>query len=206
MLCRAFLGRLIYLTIGVSIPFHFIRITKRVHDDLQLWGSFLSEFNGRSPFLPDVWSNSETLNLFTDASGSLVYGTVFGWRWLYGEWSEEWIGENITLLELDPIVLAVTTWSASLENQCIRFHTDNHALVSIINQQTSRHKPTMYLIRRLVLTCLRFNIMFQAHHIPGKSTVLADHISRLQIAKFRQLAPGAAAKPEPIPTLLPFPH
>ena len=49
-------------------------------------------------------------------------------------------------------------------NQFIRFHTDNYALVSIINQQTSRHKPTTYLICRLVLTCLCFNIMFQAHH------------------------------------------
>ena len=45
----------------------------------------------------------------------------------------------------------------------------------------------MYLIHRLVLTCLRFSIMFQAHHIPGKNNVLADHLSRLQTAKFRQL-------------------
>ena len=29
--------------------------------------------------------------------------------------------------------------------------------------------------------------MFQAHHIPGKNNVLADHLSRLQTAKFRQL-------------------
>ena len=38
---RAFLRRLIDLTIGVSKPFHFTRNTKQVRDDLQLWGSFL---------------------------------------------------------------------------------------------------------------------------------------------------------------------
>ena len=162
---RAFLRRLIDLTIGVSKPFHFICIMKRVHDDLN-YEARSCQSSTIGPFfsLPDVWSNSETLNLSTDASGSLGYGVVFGARWLYGEWSEEWKGENITLLELYHTVLAVTTRSASLANQCICFHTDNYALVSIINQQTSRHKPTMYLIQRLVLTCLRFNIMFQAHH------------------------------------------
>ena len=191
---------------GISKPFHFIRITKEVREDLQLWGSFLTDFNGRSLFHPDVWCDSTSLNLYTDASGSLGYGAVYGSRWLYGAWSDEWKGCNITLLELYPIVLAVTTWGALLANHCIHFHINNLALVSIINQQASRDKHIMHFVRRLVITCLHFNILFQARHIPGKHNVLADHLSRLQVAKFRQLAPGAAQHPETVSQLPSFPH
>ena len=150
---RAFLRRLIDLTMGISKPFHFIRITKEMREDVQLWGSFLTDFNGRSLFHPDVWCDSTSLNLYTDASGSLGYGAVYGSRWLYGAWSDEWKGCNITLLELYPIVLAVTTWGALLSNHCIHFHINNLALVSIINQQASRDKHIMHFVRRLVITC-----------------------------------------------------
>ena len=177
-----------------------------MREDVQLWGSFLTDFNGRSLFHPDVWCDSTSLNLYTDASGSLGYGAVYGSRWLYGAWSDEWKGCSITLLELYPIVLAVTTWGALLAKHCIHFHINNLALVSIINQQTSRDKHIMHLVRRLVITCLHFNILFQARHIPGKHNVLADHLSRLQVAKFRQLAPGAAQHPETVSQLPSFPH
>ena len=96
-------------------------------------------------------------HLYTDASGFLGYGAVYGSRWLYGAWSDEWKGCSITLLELYPTVLAVTTWGALLANHCIRFHTNNLALVSIINHQTSRDKHIMHLVRRLVSTCERTN-------------------------------------------------
>lgn len=164
---RAFLRCLTDVTMGLSKPFHFIGITKEVLED---WGSFLTDFNGRSLFLPDVWCHSTSLNLYTDASGSLGYGAVYGSRWPYGAWSNEWKGCNITLLELYPIVLAVTTWGALLANHCIRFHTDNLALVSIINQQTSRDKHIMHRIHRLVITCLHFKILLR-HAIFQASTM-----------------------------------
>ena len=42
---RAFLRRLIDLTIGVSKPHYFIRITKEVREDLHMWAEFLANFN-----------------------------------------------------------------------------------------------------------------------------------------------------------------
>ena len=56
---RAFLRRLIDLTIGIRFPYHFIRLTKEVKLDLQLWQSFLTNFNGRTFFLEDTWSGSD---------------------------------------------------------------------------------------------------------------------------------------------------
>ena len=64
--------------------------------DLTTWQTFLGNFNGRSFFLADEWITSATLNLYTDASGSLGYGAIFGDRWYYGEWPVKWKGLNIT--------------------------------------------------------------------------------------------------------------
>ena len=48
-----------------------------------------------------------------------------------------------------------------MSNRYIVFVTDNAALVSIINKQTSKHKLVMTLFRDLVSTSLRFNIYMQ---------------------------------------------
>lgn len=67
VLGRAFLRCLIDLTIGVRSPKFSIRLTRSVKDDLQVWLSFLSQYDCKSLFLPDVWNNSDKLSLYTDA-------------------------------------------------------------------------------------------------------------------------------------------
>ena len=96
---RAFLHWLIDLTVDVSMPNHYIRLNKEVKEDLDLWLSFLSNFNGKSFFLEDTWLNSSKLNLFTDASGALGFGAIFGSHWCYGKWPSSWQYQNIAILE-----------------------------------------------------------------------------------------------------------
>jgi hypothetical protein len=62
---RAFLRRMIDLTIGVRKPFHFIRITKSVLEDMFMWEEFLTFFNGHSMFLSEIWVTSLRLHLYT---------------------------------------------------------------------------------------------------------------------------------------------
>ena len=107
---RAFLRRLIDLTIGVRKPHFLIRLSKDVKEDLLVWQSFLSGFNGRSFFLADQWKNSNQLEVYTDASGALGYGAVFGRHWCYGQWPHSWCHLNIAFLELYPIVLSLHLW------------------------------------------------------------------------------------------------
>ena len=73
---RAFLRRLIDLTKGIKSAHHFVRLTKSVKAGLEIWRSFINDFNGRSIFLSDVWTDSFSLNLFTDAGGSLGFGAI----------------------------------------------------------------------------------------------------------------------------------
>ena len=59
-------------------------------------------------------------------------------------------------------------WGKELQNKKILFMSDNVSVVQIINKQTFKEKLIMRLIRRLVLSSLRYNIHFRAKHIPGK--------------------------------------
>ena len=122
--------------------------------------------------------------LYTDASGSIGYGSVYGKKWFCGRWPETWLQYNITTLELYPIVAAVVIWGHDWANKSVCFYTDNEALVAIINKQTSCEPCVMTLLRKLVLVCLRSNIFFTARHVPGKDNILADKLPRLQMDEF----------------------
>ena len=157
--------------------------------NISVWLNFLNAFNGRSFFYHDIWNTASFLELYMDAAGSKGYGAILGQRWFFGRFPDTWQSFNITFLELFPIVLAVRLWSCHMSNRCIVFVTDNTTLVSIINQQTSKHKLVMTLIRDLVSTSLRFNIIFHARHIPGLNNTWADCVSRLQIDGSRSFLP-----------------
>ena len=92
---RTFLRRMINLTVGIRRPMHMICLTSAVKGDLHLWLQFLTQFNGKSFFLDFVWLSSDMIHLYTDASGSLGYGAVFGRNWLYGAWPKRWSSLNI---------------------------------------------------------------------------------------------------------------
>ncbi|MEW8548012.1 MAG: reverse transcriptase domain-containing protein [Candidatus Thiodiazotropha sp.] len=92
---RAFLRRLIDLTIGISKPFFHVRFNKDTRSDIQLWLSFLDQYNGRSMFLNDSFLTSQTLRLYTDSAKSLGYGAVYGTQWLYGEFPS--LGNSLAL-------------------------------------------------------------------------------------------------------------
>ena len=151
--------------------------------------------------LPQYWLQSPSIDLYTDASETLGYGAVLGPQWLFGPWDDEWRGQSITLLEFYPTVLAVSVWADNLSNKCISLHSDNRAVVDIINSQTSRDTKVLHLMRKPVLSCLRHNILFRAVHIPGINNNLADSLSRLQVGKFQALAPKACSFPVSIPSL-----
>lgn len=203
---RPFLRRLIDLTIGIRKPHHLIRLTRAAKSDLHTWSSFLSNFNGKSFILDRRWFTSHSVKLYTDSAASLGFGAVFGTHWFFGAWPGHMHSLNITLLEFYPIVAAVGVWSHALSDRCVYFFTDNQALVHIINNQTSRDPAIMHLVRYFVLSCLNFNILFRAKHIPGCKNVLADSLSRLQVSTFRKLAPVMDLHPTAIPPhLLPDP-
>ena len=187
---RTFLRRLINLTVGVTRPRYFIRLNRETKVDLRLWLTFLESYNGKSFFLNYIWLSSAKLHLYTDASGSLGYGAVFGAHWFYSPWPHSWLGRNIIVLEMFPIVISVSIWAPDLASKCILFHTDNQGLVEIINKKTTKDWQLLVLLHKLVLQCIKHNILFREVHVPGVHNVKADALSHLQVTSLKSLDHG----------------
>lgn len=107
-------------------------------------------------FINEEWLNAQKLNLYTDAAGKIGYGAVFGTKLFYGTWEDMGLRQDytITFKELFPIVITVETWEHTPVNKSILFHSDNIAVVEIINKNSSKDSSVMCLVRRLVLACL----------------------------------------------------
>ena len=196
---RAFLRRAFALTHKAAKPFHHIKITKEAQADFDTWGKFLESYNGRSFFLFDEIGTTRVLRLYTDSSGKLGIGAVFGKAWLHGTWPDEWLHFDISFLELYPIVLTAYLWGHQLSNRTVEVHTDNIALISILNNSSSSKPHIMSLVRALVATMLKFNFIFRALHIPGMENEEAYALSRQQIGRFKHLQPDANPFPVTIP-------
>ncbi len=109
-----------------------------------------------------------------DTAGSLGFGIICKEQWAFGEWPEAWKTKNIVILELYHIILAVHMFGDCFQNHSVIFHTDNEAVMHIVNKHTSKDNQTMTLVRDLVLTCLHKNIAFSAKHIPIVLNIGAD--------------------------------
>ena len=196
---RPFLRRLIGLTAGASRKSHHIALNGDARADITAWIFFLDHYNGISVFPEVDVSSADALNLYFDAAGSLGFGAIFGSKWFYGRWPSDLANMHITIKELFPIVLIAELWGVFLANKRVLFHCDNAAVVAIVNSQSSRDSSVMILVRRLVVALLQHNVIFKASHIPGKTNVVADALSRFQLQAAREKAPWLDSDPTPVP-------
>ena len=195
---RAFLRRLIDLTMGISHKDHWIRLNQEARKDLTAWKFFLDHYNGKNLCLPSNWISSNKINLHSDASG-FGFAAVYGHRWFQGKFPDEWKQTNIAIKELLPIVLALKLWGKLMANTRMLFLTDNESVMFVINSQSSKDPMLMELVRSLVISSMSHNIHFRAKHIPGKYNVIPDLLSRLQEEKARKIAPWLKGEPDVIP-------
>ena len=202
---RAFLRRFYDVMIPLKRPFHMLRLTREIREDLQVWLVFLQEFNGVTYIPEKVWATSDSLRLFTDAAGSAHFGAAsfLDGQWCFLPWPKAWcdhaILRDLTFLEMIPVLLAVFLWHGSFQNRRVHLYVENEALVDVLNKQTSKSKLLMQLVRPFVLTSMKYNIMFKAVHVSSRDNVIADSISRKQWGRFRQAAPEAENEPLAIP-------
>lgn len=69
-----FSRRLIDATCKLRKPHHKPRVTVGMKEDLKVWLTFLSNYNGTTIILDKFWTSSATLELFTDSAGGLGKG------------------------------------------------------------------------------------------------------------------------------------
>ncbi|XP_071118414.1 uncharacterized protein [Haliotis cracherodii] len=175
-----------------------IKVTKRA---LQ---SLIGKLNFMCRAIPMARAFSRGLIdlLSKDAAGGAGFGAYMQGKWFNGAWPTQWVTDGTTqdlmLLELFPITLAIQLWAKQLANKKVLFYCDNQAVVAIINKQSTKATRVMSLLRRLILQCLRYNIMFKAKYVCSIANTIADALSRFQLKRFREAAPAADQNPTPI--------
>ena len=172
---------------SAGIPAHVGGIPCQLQREDHLHGRAMVVVNEPEPVHRHIWSP--------------WLWAVLGSSWFYRAWSQQEANQNVTLLELYLTVLAVHIWSNRLANERIILHSDNQALAPIINQQSSKDTAIMCPVRKLVITCLRFSIVFQVQHIACQRTGIPSVTFTSQ--RLPAKAPSASRQPEAVP---PLPH
>ena len=201
---RTFVSYLIKLSTTVTELHHHVRITAEVRLDLDMWKKFLEGWNGVSMFLDDTITSSADLHLYTDSTDT-HFGGIYGQRWFQDKFPSNLTCEDekmsMALLELYPIVVSCVLWGAEWKKLRILFHCDNMSTVNIINKGRSKVKVIMKLLRKLTWCSAVNNFFVRAEHVPGKYNDIADSLSRLQMERFRRLAPQADTSATQCPPL-----
>ena len=194
---RSFLRRVFELLRGTQQDHHHIRINLSFRSDLAWWNLFLESWNGVSLLRPARLANPNH-EFFADASGGFGCGAIWDSHWLQyeTEWPPSFKTVAIAPKELVPIVMSCVVWGRAWKGQSVHVHSDNEAVVSVVNSGYSKDPLLMHLIRCLFFVLAAWDI---ASHIPGVLNVVADAISRNNLSLLFEKVPGASHSPTKIP-------
>lgn len=203
---RSFMSRLFQAAYSVKRLHHTISINAEAKADLEMWARFLSGWNGISLFLDLTETRAPDFDLYTDSSGKVGFGAYFQGQWFCSSWAaskpmldnmEE--DTSMSFKELVPIVIAAMLWGSRWSRKRILFHCDNQGTVHILNKARSKSADIMKLMRRFTLIAAQHSFAYQAIFLSTHENNIADSLSRLQMDRFRRLAPLADLEPCQIP-------
>lgn len=134
------------------------------------------------------------------ASGGWGCGALWGSRWFQLEWAVSLRDnlastaseDSIALREMVPVAVAAAVWGPQWQGKVILFHSDNQAVVAIVNRTYSKQESIMHLVRCLVFYAARYSFWFKAAHVPGVENKRADHLSRNKLTHFFTSCPQAS--------------
>ena len=150
-------------------PFHHIKLDKEFKADCQIWLKFLTfedlyKVVNRPMIDLHIFSTSTEIEFFSDTSAAkhLGFGCILGSKWLYEMWEPNFIEDfnpSIEFLELFALCTSIITWQWEpiLCNTRIIIFCDNMSVVEMVNNNASKCKRCLYLLRILTLNCLIHN-------------------------------------------------
>ncbi|CAG2216852.1 unnamed protein product [Mytilus edulis] len=150
-----------------------IIISNESVDVLNWWISHVE-----SSFKPLVRKDPEII-LKTDSSktgwGGVVDNTQLQTK---GFWSYEEQKLHINYLELKAAFLALKCFCSTKSDKHVRIYMDNMVAVTYIDKMGGRIQSLNTLTREIWQWCIHRNIWLSACHLPGKTNVEADKLSR----------------------------
>ncbi|KAL0148448.1 hypothetical protein M9458_056258 [Cirrhinus mrigala] len=170
---KSFLSHLLSKVTSIPSLHDKVTLDEGCKMEMHLWQQFLSSWNGISFFYNDYVSQPEDIQLYTDAAPSTGFGGYYSGRWFASEWPPEFShlaqqsdSPSSTLFEIYPVIIAAILWGHEWSKHIILIHSDNSAVVDIINKGRSRSPTIMQFIRRLTLISAQNQFLIRAAHIP----------------------------------------
>ena len=204
---RAFTRRLYAHQTLVNRKHHHIPVNREMKLDLKCWLAFLEmdEVCSR-PFFH--FQESTPVDMSTDASRNAYLGAggTFNGQWFILQWDELFMLENepsINYLELYAVTIGILLWIQHFQNCAIQIKCDNMSVVHMINNNSSKCRNCMVLIRLIVLHSLKVNVKVTVTYIPSKRNKYPDHLSRLRYRQFRRESKAEGIKFNNTPRQIP---
>lgn len=192
---RTFTRRLIQLSKTVNFLHHHVRINKAARMDIEWWVEYLPTWNGVGYFPESHWTSNLEMNLWSDSS-DIGLGATFGTAWLLQDHrnNSDWRSRPIVWRELYAVVLAAATWTEYMRGKKVMYYCDNSAVVHILTSGVSKDTHLMELVRELFHIAADAGFEWSAKYISTSDNGIADALSRLEMNRFRALAPNMEAE------------
>ncbi|KAL6467193.1 hypothetical protein MHYP_G00249970 [Metynnis hypsauchen] len=181
------------ITSSVPLCQHRLSLDDACISELRFWLFLFQHWNGISFFYEDAILVPEDLQLFTHAARSISFGCY----WFSSPWPPEFAllslesGDSSALRELYPVVNAALLWGHEYTGRVILIHSDNSAVIHIINKGHSNSLKLMPFICHLTWHSVQHQLILRAIHISGHSNAVAHSLSYFQFQKFKALSSQA---------------
>ena len=97
----------------------------------------------------------------------------------------------IAALELIPVVVAAMLWGDNWRGKLVCFHSDNEAVVSVLNKGHAQDVTLTHLMQCLAFLAACHGFHFSSVHVPGRLNKAADALSHNNLTLFHSLLPQA---------------
>lgn len=150
-----------------------IALSQEALEDLHWIINNISAVNGTSFAIPAV-------NLYIESDASLTgWGAVYEDHSASGRWTVTKSTYHINYLELLAVFLALQSFVSSKRSIHVRVALDNTTAVAYINAMGGMKSPYLNSLTKSIWQwCIDRDIHISAQHIPGRTNVSADFLSR----------------------------
>lgn len=143
-----------------------MKLSMGFFEDIEMWKTFIDQWNGMGLFLSSLWDTSDTLSFFSVASGSLGFEGIFHKRSFQGKWlpSQKLGEQGIIILwqELYAVNVSCHLWRPHWMSKRVQIHYDNQSLVQVINSGQFKVPGSWTFIMDLTFCTLQHNFYFRA--------------------------------------------
>ena len=155
-----------------------LALSAEAKSEMLFWQNKINLFNGQ-----DLWPKSSAIRIVYSGASNMGYGgyTVeHGGQIANGQWSKEEAAQSSTWRELRAVKMVLESFESKLQNEKVRWFTDNQNVVRIILNW--RKKPALQQEALAIFdTSVKARIHVEPEWIPREENQITDYISRIVV-------------------------